>query len=112
MDHRIQENPPTHWITNFLQRILKDTNQQPGEEMTYIGRGPKQRSFCPLGVGAQHDGTWSVLVPWFPNLEALRTPSFWDFMKASLHMPVLVTDSSPCPFPGGQGVELKLPTFF
>ena len=38
---------------------------------------------------------WHMDAFWFPNLEALWTPSFWVFMEVSLHSPI----SSPSPSP-------------
>ena len=66
------ENPYTWKITGLLLRILKDTNQQPDEEINKWGT--KQRSICPHGVCGPV--WWNIEGVWFPNLEALGTFSF------------------------------------
>ena len=62
----------TYLIIGVLQRIGKDTNQQPDEEIQRAR--PEQRSLCPHGV--RGSARWHVDVFWFPSLEALRILTF------------------------------------
>lgn len=42
MAHRTQENPFTHQITDLLQSIVKDTNQEPDEDMHRVRSQTKE----------------------------------------------------------------------
>ena len=62
-------------FTNLWKNTIKDTDEQPGEEITLgeIRDGPKQRSFFPVELG------FDTLPVMCSGLEVLWTPYCWDF---------------------------------
>ena len=71
----------THWITHLLQKILKNRNQQPDEEIHSVRSGTKEL-LCLRGVW--YPAQWNMEVYWFTNLGALGTQLFGIFMEASV----------------------------
>ena len=66
-------NPFHHFMTSFLQRLLKDVNQQPDEEIQVPGHKP--RSFCPHGI-CPRPPWWHMNELCFSSLDTLWTSSF------------------------------------
>lgn len=92
MAHQTQENPLTHWIISLLQRLLKDTNQQPDGELYKVRS--QTRIFCPHGTwgpaacGKKNSGspTWKLSKNSKKKKKKKTNElSFRVFMEASLH---------------------------
>ena len=93
--------PFTHQTINLLQRLLKDTNQHPDEEIPWVQSGIKEL-LSSWSLGPSMVAPESILVP--QPISSLNLAPLEDFMEASLHRhdslthQPLVTDLPTSPF--------------
>ena len=87
-------------FTSVLKDMIKDTDEQPDEEVHRQGKvrkGSEHRSFCPHGADRPHSPRkWMCST----HLETPQTPHYWDFMEASScrYDHVLTLLLAPLPF--------------
>ena len=84
-------------FTSVLKDMIKDTDEQPDEEVHRQGKvrkGSEHRSFCPHGADRPHSPRkWMCST----HLETPQTPHYWDFMDVSSHCVCVCACTQSCP---------------